>query len=338
MKNILIIRRDNIGDLVCTTPLIEGVKTTYPHANTYLLINSVSKDVVKNNPHVDHLFIYKKAKHRDKNQTALGVYLERFAIIMKLRRVKFDAVILANPTPCKYSLQLARMVGAKNIIGADLGRKEIRRPFRKTDFSGKHQVEHTFSYLKALSDTPPPIPAVKVYPTAEERSLAAQRKTALLPAAETIYGVHISSRSPKRRWPVEHYAEIINRLLQQPNAGVLIFWSPQGTLSPDDIGDQSRADQLIQRCDSDRVALYPTASVRELIGGFELCNLILCSDGGQMHLASALGKKTVVFFGDTNKERWHPWSGEYHILQGESGECKDIGVEEVWQAIKSVKG
>ncbi|HBT53056.1 glycosyltransferase family 9 protein, partial [Erwinia persicina] len=52
MKNILIIRRDNIGDLVCTTPLIEGAKTAFPDANIYLLINTVSHDVVKNNPFI----------------------------------------------------------------------------------------------------------------------------------------------------------------------------------------------------------------------------------------------------------------------------------------------
>lgn len=335
MKNILIIRRDNIGDLVCTTPLLEGVKSVYPQANLYLLINSVSKDVVKNNPHVDHLFIYKKAKHRDKNQSALGVYLERAAILLKLRRVKFDAVILANPSPCKYSLQLARMIGAKNIIGADLGRKEIARPFGKSDFSGHHQVERTFSYLKAIADTPRPIPAVRVYPTAEELAEAACRQAALLPPVKKLYGVHISSRSPKRRWPVERYAEVIARIVQQPDAGVLIFWSPQGTLSPDDIGDRARAEALIAQCGSDRVALYPTASVREVIAGFNLCNPILCSDGGQMHLASALGKDTVVFFGDTDKAAWHPWSGNYQILQTPSGECQDVSVDEAWQALEN---
>ncbi len=120
MKNILIIRRDNIGDLVCTTPLIEGVKTAYPDANLYLLINKVSQDVVKNNPHLTKVFVYKKAKHKAKNETTLGVYFERLMIFLQLRKIKFDAAILANPVPCKYSLRLAKMAGVKNIIGADL--------------------------------------------------------------------------------------------------------------------------------------------------------------------------------------------------------------------------
>ncbi|MDU3889243.1 MAG: glycosyltransferase family 9 protein, partial [Serratia liquefaciens] len=237
--------------------------------------------------------------------------------------------------PCKYSLRLAKMAGVSNIIGADLGTPDIHHPFRKANFSGKHQVEHTFSYLSAITEQPIPIPPVRVFLTAEERQQAAQRLQASLPSVERICAVHISSRSPKRRWPIERYAEIINRLVAEPNTGVLIFWSPQGTLTPDDIGDQKRAEQLLALCQNERVALYPTASVRELLAGFDLCDRVLCSDGGQMHLAAALNKDMVVFFGDTDKESWHPWSGRYHILQTESGDCIDVPVDDVWEKIQA---
>lgn len=336
MKNILIIRRDNIGDLVCTTPLIEGVKKAYPNANVYLLINTVSQDVVKNNPFIYRTYIYKKAKHRSKNQTALGVYLERTKIFLKLRTIHFDAAILANPTPCKYSLRMAKLAGVKNIIGADCGVPGISHPFGKEDFNGKHQVEKTFSYLSAITSENISIPQVNVFPEEHELTDAKEKYAALLPHAKTVYGVHISSRSPKRRWSPENYAEIIRRLTEDKDAGVLIFWSPQGTLSPDDIGDRVRADRLIELCASRQVALYPTRSIRELIGGFAQCEIILCSDGGQMHLASALHKNLVVLFGDTDIDAWHPWSGKYRILQTPSGECMDVSVGDVWQSFIAV--
>lgn len=337
MKNILIIRRDNIGDLVCTTPLIEGVKKAHPNANVYLLINSISQDVIKNNPYIYRTYIYKKAKHRAKNQTALGVYLERAAIFLKLRTVHFDAAILANPTPCKYSLRMAKLAGVKNIIGADSGMSGITTPYTEADYSGKHQVEKTFSFLKAITKEQIAIPDVNVFLDTNEIAAATLKREHLLPDCTAIYGVHISSRSPKRRWSAENYAEIIQKIIADNSSnGVLIFWSPQGTLSPDDIGDQARADQLIKLCDNPRVALYPTGSVRDVVGGFSQCKTILCSDGGQMHLASALHKNLVVLFGDTDKEAWHPWSGQYRILQTPSGECMDVTVDSVWQAFVDV--
>jgi len=337
MKNILIIRRDNIGDLVCTTPLIEGIKKAYPSANIHLLINSVSQDVVKNNPFIYRTYVYKKAKHRAKNQTALGVYLQRAAIFIKLRTIRFDAAILANPAPCHYSLRMARLAGVKNIIGADLGNKNITTSYLVSDFSGKHQVEKTFSYLKAISSEHIDIPDVKVFPDAEELFAAKEKRDKLLSECDPIYGVHISSRSPNRRWSLENYAEIIRRMTAGNKSGVFIFWSPQGALSPDDIGDQARAEKLMALCGNERVALYPTGSVRELIGGFAQCQTILCSDGGQMHLASALQKNLVVFLGDTNKDAWHPWSGKYTIMQTPSGECMDISTDEVWESILAIR-
>lgn len=336
MKNILIIRRDNIGDLVCTTPLIEGIKIAWPGANLHLLINNLTQDVVINNPHIDQIYVYKKAKHKAKHETTLGVYFDRLRLFFRLRKIKFDAVILANPTPCKYSLQLAKMAGARHIIGADSGLPGIHHPFSKRDFQGKHQVEHTFSYLSAISDQEVAIPPVRVWLTDAERQNAQQRIVALLPADKRVIAVHISSRSPKRRWPLERYAEIIQRLCGEMQATVLIFWSPQGTLGPDDIGDEQRAQQLLALCQNENVALYPTNSVRDLLAAFSHCELVLCSDGGQMHLAAALEKKMVVFFGDTDQEIWRPWSGQYQILQSESGDCVDIAVDDVWQKMQAM--
>lgn len=334
MKNILIIRRDNIGDLVCTTPLIEGAKTVFPDANIYLLINSVSQDVVKNNPHIEHTFIYRKAKHVAGKLAKLGVYFDRLKMFLKLRRIRFDAAILANPQPCKYSVRLAKMAGAQHIIGADTGDRAITVPFSRADFRGEHQVELTFSYLSAISDRQPPIPEVRIWLSDGERQQALSRIESLHPGERPGLAVHISSRSAKRRWPLERYVEIIRRYLQENSHGsVLIFWSPQGTLAPDDIGDLHRAEQVHAACLSSRVSLYPTSSIRELVAAYECCERVLCSDGGQMHLAAAVNKKQVVLFGDTDRKVWRPWSGQHDILQTPSGDCVDVSVDEVWHSL-----
>lgn len=336
MKNILIIRRDNIGDLVCTTPLIEGTKLAWPDAKVYLLINTVSQDVVQNNPHIEKTFIYRKAKHRTKNESKLGVYFDRFKIFLQLRRISFDAVILANPNPCVYSLRLARMAGGRHIIGAATGDRAITFPFSPADFKGEHQVERTFSYLSAITDKSIAIPPVRIWLTERERQQAAERFASRGYNEGAVLAVHISSRSIKRRWPLERYMEIIQRHLATSNGSAVIFWSPQGTLAPDDVGDGQRAEQLLAACASNRVSLYPTASVRELVAAFEHCDRVLCSDGGQMHLASAMNRKQVVLFGDTDRKVWHPWSGRYQIMQTPSGECSDVSVEEVWQQLQTL--
>ena len=41
-SSILIIRRDNIGDLVCTTPLIGALRQSYPRAHIAALVNTIT--------------------------------------------------------------------------------------------------------------------------------------------------------------------------------------------------------------------------------------------------------------------------------------------------------
>lgn len=332
MKNILVIRRDNIGDLVCTTPLLEGISEAWPEASIWLLINSVSQDVVKHNPYIKQTFVYRKAKHRKKNESWFSVYFERLKLFLRLRRIHFDAVILANPQPCKYSLRLARMAGGRHIIGAGSDNRRLNVAFSPQDFRGEHQVERTFSYLSAITDKIIAIPPVRIWLSDEERQQAAAR---IKPVGEgSLLGVHISSRCALRRWPLERYREIILRHLKNEHNHVVIFWSPQGTLTPDDTGDAHRAEQLLASCDNPRASLYPTASVRELVAAFEHCDRVLCSDGGQMHLAPAMNKKQVVFFGDTDQKAWRPWSGQYQILQTPSGNCADVSVDDVWHQLQ----
>jgi hypothetical protein len=74
-EKILVIRRDNIGDLVCTTPLIHALRTRFPKARLDLLVNSYNAPLLVGHPDVDHLYVYTKAKHRE-NGECIGGLLE----------------------------------------------------------------------------------------------------------------------------------------------------------------------------------------------------------------------------------------------------------------------
>ena len=81
------------------------------------------------------------------------------------------------------------------------------KPFRKENFRGKHRVQHTYSYLSAITDQSIPVPPVLIFLTPEEQQ-AEQRLQKLLPPVGQVCAIHISSRSSKRHWSVERYAEL----------------------------------------------------------------------------------------------------------------------------------
>ena len=72
---------------------------------------------------------------------------------------------------------------------------------------------------------------------------------------------------------------------------------------------------------------YPTLSLPDLIGALSLCDAVVCSDGGAMHLAAGLGKPIACFFGDSPVARWRPWGVPHVVLQSESQRVEDVPVE-----------
>ncbi|MBM3273219.1 glycosyltransferase family 9 protein, partial [Candidatus Kaiserbacteria bacterium] len=45
-RRILVIRRDNIGDLICTTPLLAALRKQWPHAWIGVLANSYNAPIL----------------------------------------------------------------------------------------------------------------------------------------------------------------------------------------------------------------------------------------------------------------------------------------------------
>ena len=68
---ILVIRRDNIGDLVCTTPLIRSLREQLPGAYIAALVTRYNMAVLARNPDIDALFSYTKAKHLEPGESAI---------------------------------------------------------------------------------------------------------------------------------------------------------------------------------------------------------------------------------------------------------------------------
>src|SRR6266850_3184520 len=82
---ILVIRRDNIGDLACTTPLIATLRERLPNAHIVALVNTYNEAVLAGNPAVNVVYAYEKGKHRGEERSILSVYVDRLRLIMSLR-------------------------------------------------------------------------------------------------------------------------------------------------------------------------------------------------------------------------------------------------------------
>lgn len=330
-SSFLVIRSANIGDLVCTTPLIHALRRHYPRARICALVNSYNAPVLQNNPDLDEVYAYTKLKHRMDGAGAWRVLWDRMALMARLRRQRFDCAIVAGARFLPRGLRLARMIRPRHIIGfTEQGRGlasmdlaipyELPRPL--------HEVEDVFRLLAPLSIAGEP-PAIRVFPDAGEvRQIRSRLESRLGTSHKLRIGVHISARKPSNRWLPERYAQLIRILHDKHDAAFLLFWSPGAEDHPHHPGDDNLAARLVQETQGVPLLPCPTHRLQELIAGLSCCDALVCSDGGALHVAAALGKPILCFFGDSEASRWHPWKVPYELLQPASRNVGDVTVEQ----------
>jgi heptosyltransferase-3 len=310
---ILIIRRDNIGDLICTTPLFAALRQQWPTAWIGVLANRYNAPILAGNPDIDAVFAYEKAKHRAAGRTRLAVWRDTAALLWRLRRMRFDLVLCASPGARRF----APWLGAKRII--------------ETDRKGEaHEVEITSRLLGALGIETALGPLVLSLNLQQAELL---RTKLGLSAQERRIAIHLSARKLRQRWPENRFTELIRRLLSDGHADrILLFWAPGAEDDALHPGDDGKAARLVVDLADLPVTPVPTHELSELVAGLSLADAVICSDGGAMHIAAGLGKPILCFFGNSSANRWHPWGVPYQLLQKFSQDVADISVTEALSA------
>ncbi|MBI4985093.1 MAG: glycosyltransferase family 9 protein [Rhodocyclales bacterium] len=316
-RAVLVIRRDNIGDLVCTTPLLAALRRQLPQARIAALVTRYNAAVLAGNPDVDAVYSYTKGKHRAPGESVFALYTDRLRTILALRRQRFDWVLLpggAQPS----ALRFASWIGGRRLLvrgGED-------------DGAGPHEVEQTCHLLVRMGlryETP----AVRVMPNAAElAAIDALLAGALPQRPRRLVGLHISARKPSQRWPVERFTTTMRRLRQSEDVAFMLLWAPGSADNPQHPGDDDKAAAILAAAAGIPVVPVVTARLEQLVAAVARCDAFICGDGGAMHLAAGLGKPTVALFGQSGPERWRPWGVPQVVLQEPSRDVGDIDADE----------
>lgn len=339
---ILVIRRDNIGDLVCTTPLISALRRRFPRAWIGALVNSYNAPVLDGNPDLNEVFVYTKAKHRAAGESLAGILWRRLMMMRRLRTLAIDDVIIATTSPQARVVKLARWLRPKRVIGfGAVAGLDISLP---VDTGARHEVEDVFRIAKVfgIDGAPPPcrVVAGTVLPA-----------PALgVPLDTLTIGMHISARKPSQRWPAERFARTMQAIAAAGPVRFLLLWSPGDDDNPLHPGDDAKAREVMQGVGASSlcvpgiplrgqvtVIVRPTQTLPELIAALAECRAVICADGGAMHLAAGLGLPVVCLFGNSGAARWRPWGVPYRLLQKPSFDVADIEVGEVVAAFNSLR-
>jgi len=310
---ILILRRDNIGDLVCTTPLMAALRAQLPGAWLGALVTTYNAQVLAGNPALDEVLVYEKLKHR--GGSLLSHLRTRAGQWSRMRERGFDCVLVPANSP--RALKLARSLKPGRVLAAP-----VTAPARQ------HEVERSYELGRSLGLRGKPGP-LQLYPDARKCAELAAR---LGPGP--FVAIHISARRPAQRWPLARYAELAAQLAK--DSRVILLWAPGGSKNPGHPGDDAAAIEVLRMARHPAVVPVATRDLSTLIAALSLADRVVCPDGGAMHLAAALAKPVVALFGDSPVDRWRPWCVPHRVLRPDSRDLVDLPLEPVLEAFVSL--
>lgn len=326
-KKILVVRNDNIGDVICTTPALQALREAFPGAYIAILVAEYSQDAILGNPHVDEIFVYGKYKH-GRSGNRLQAWTKMGKLFRKIRRHRFD---LAIGMRSKFTRSLGWLVylsGARFRLGFRAQKGEFFKFFfnlyAEPAHYPEHEVNRCFRLLRHIGiDSSLKGLTLCLFPEEEDKALHSLQARGLSPGRPLI-AIHPEARREANRWPVERFAQVGDFLMERYGAQVLLVGPPGEQINHEVAGLMSKGP-----------VLFPTASIRELAALIKHCSLFICSDGGSMHVAAAVGTPIIALFGDTDPREWAPW-GDGHIVLKRGRKVEEIQVEEVCAAIQQV--
>jgi heptosyltransferase-2 len=290
-----------VGDLAMATPTLRALRQHFPTAKIVGICRPYLAGVLAGTYWLDELLCW---DHRDRWAVA-----KAFGFWSSVRQRRLDLMILLRNT--FTSALAARLSGARRIAG-------YARPGRTCLLTDVLQPPRDGRQLK-------PISAVDYYLQlayllgcpAQPRQL----ELATLPddeaAADRVWNdLHLPSRDvvmlntggaygSTKRWPIEHAAALARRIAEQLRHAVLVNCGP---------AEREEARQTVELARHPLVKSLAGLSPKELSFGLtkaclKRARLVVTTDSGPRHLASALGTPTVALFGPIDPV----WSENYEI-------------------------
>ena len=284
MKNILVIRLRFMGDVILTIPLLTTLKDAYPNACITYLAETPFAVLLTHHPSVDNVLILDKTNRKQTAQLYKNILLTKFDVAIDL---------FGNPR----SALLTWLSGAKTRIGGDFrGRRHFYTHPIKNDGTPKTAIDFHLSYLAPLG-----IPLKKHNPfivISEEEKEWAKNYLYLkgYDLSKQIIGIHPGATWPAKKWFPERFVELANTLNSK---GFQILF----TMGP---GEESLVRDIINQCTFDSKG-PKVLSLRQLAAVLQQLDVYVSNDCGPLHLAPAVGTKTVGIFGPGEPDIWFPY-------------------------------
>lgn len=286
-ENILLIKLGAIGDVLRTTSLLHGIKEKYKDCYIVWLTKDSSKEVLLNNPLIDEIVTF------DEN-TYLLLKKKNFDVIINLDEGK-DVCELATSLEGEkigFYLKDRRVIPTKTAVKwynmSTLGEYPMNNILKKANKRTYQEI--MFEIVDAR-----PKNKELVFNLSKEEKIFAKNffQKNNIKNGNLIIGVNTGAgnRWQYKKWGIENTAKLIDKLNNEFHASIILLGGPE---------EAERNEKIKQSVNTKLFDGGTNNTIREFAALIDLCGLIITSDSLAMHLAIALKKHVVAFFGPTS--------------------------------------
>jgi heptosyltransferase-3 len=290
IRKILLVRGNfRMGDCVLASPAIALFRKNFPAAQIDFVGSSMSRALFQNLPIDRHYEITRRFPD------ATWAY---FRLIHQIRSVGYD---LAVDVSCSQSAMGAFVVGfsgARFRVGLR-GKRDrwfnIRLP--KPPDRNKYRTLPAFVASLGL-ESEEIFPSLAFSPAEKSEGKRRVESAVGIGAApdNLIVGIFTGGRASRRkRWPAENFLQLA-ATLGRPGLRLAVFVGPE---------EKALIDFFRRRLGREIPVLFEP-SVRGFAAMVSRCDLFVTCDSGPMHLACAVGARTVAIFHKADHRHWGP--------------------------------
>jgi len=317
-KNILIINPFGIGDVLFSTVLVRQLRKDNPDSYIAYICNLKVKDILITNPDINEVFVFERDEYRNEWKRSKIAGIKKFlGFWREIKKKKFDVV---------YDLSLGKeyaffcwRAGIKDRRGFNYkGRgRFLNYKILFDGFNDKPVAEYYLDLLLVRRTGPLSHSAngnTVLVTTDEDRryisnflSQAGVKDNDILigiaPGGGMSFGLKNQDR---RRWPVEKFSALADKIVEKFNAKIILIWGP---------GEEGLVKEIASLM-KQKLLIAPATKIREMAELCGICKLIICSEGGPLHIANSQGVKTISIFGPVDEKAYGPYpkSGKSTIV------------------------
>ncbi|WP_195483435.1 glycosyltransferase family 9 protein [Fusobacterium varium] len=290
---ILIIRFKQIGDAVLSSVICNTLKKSFPEAEIDYVVYEHIAPLFKNHPYIDNIISITKDEQKNP--------LKYIAKTWKVTRKKYDIVIDIMSTPKSemftlFSLKSKYRIGRRKKYRGFTYTHKISEPVDSKDKVDKflkilapleeeYKILYDNNYIINISQD-------------EKENMRRKMIKAGIDFSKPVFICATNSRRPEKIYPPKKMKEVINKVIEEFNSQVILFYSPDEEAFIKEIHRELNNNKNI-------FSNVETTSIRELAALISNCDMFFGNEGGPRHIAQSLDIPSFAIFSPkSSKKEW----------------------------------